>query len=321
MRVLVTGADGFAGSWLVRALLAGGHHVAGTTLSIGEAGRGILKPEERAAVNWRQVQFADTDSVRAALAPDRGGWDAIIHLAAVASSREAGKDPGQCWNVNAAGTVRLLEAVARLIEGGLADPRLLLISTGEVYGRGEGSRPRLEGDPVAPLSVYASSKLAAEIAVQEAIRRTGLRAMIARPFAHTGPGQQDIYVAPIFLRELRAAIRTGVQTVTTGNLDTVRDFLDVRDVAAAYLALLERGQDSETYNVSSGQGQTLQGMFDTLAATVGATIQPVLDPNLVRPWDLPHLVGDSTKLREATGWSPRYSFEQTLMDLAHAEAH
>ncbi|MEO8029336.1 MAG: GDP-mannose 4,6-dehydratase [Gemmatimonadota bacterium] len=321
MRVLVTGADGFAGSWLVRTLLAGGHHVTGTVLSLDGSARGGLTPDESAAVDWRQLQFGDTESVRAALAPERGGWEAIVHLAAIASSRLAGEDPGQTWNVNAAGTVRLLEAIARLIEGGLADPRLLLVSTAEVYGRGEGARPRVETDPLAPLSVYASSKLAAEVAVQETVRRTGLRAMIARAFPHTGPGQQDIYVAPIFLGKLRAAVARGEDTVETGTLETIRDFLDVRDVAAAYLALLERGQDGETYNVASGQGQTLQEMFDILARVVGGTVRPVPVASQMRAWDLPHLVGDATKLREATGWSPRYSFEQTLTDLAHAEAH
>lgn len=322
MRVLVTGADGFAGTWLVRALLAAGHEVTGTTISATGPGPGLLKPDERSAVDWRVLQLTDMASATAVLAPASGrAWDAVVHLAAIASSREAGKDPGQTWNVNAAGTARLLEAAGQLKQAGQSDPTVLVVSTAEVYGRGTGPRARSETDPLVPLSSYASSKVAAEVAAAEAARRFGLRVIVARPFPHTGPGQQPIYVAPIFLRALRAAAVSGNRTVGTGNLETVRDFLDVRDVAAAYLALLERGRPGETYNVASGTGRTLQELFDTLARLVGTTATAVPDPTLMKSWDVPHLVGDSSRLRAATGWLPRFSFEQTLTDLVNAEAY
>lgn len=320
MRVLVTGADGFAGAWLVRALQASGHSVIGTTVMPEQQRRGILTPDEVRLVEWRGLELGSHESVLRAIAPDGSVPDALVHLAAIASSREAGKDPGQAWNINAAGTVRVLEAVEVLRKRG-ADPLVLLVSTGEVYGRGNGTGPRHEADPVAPLSPYAASKAAAEIALAEAARRTGLRGIVARPFPHTGPGQQPIYVAPIFLRELRLARAENRMTIPTGRLETVRDFLDVRDVAAAYVALLERGVAGETYNVASGTGQTLQRMFDLLAGLVKVKVRSVPDASLMRSWDLPHLVGNADKLRAATGWAPRYTFEQTLTDLVHAEAH
>jgi len=207
VRVLVTGADGFAGSWLVRLLLASGHAVAGTT--IGPGSRSLLTPAERSAVDWRVMHLTDMDSVTAAVDPAASrGWDAVVHLAAIASSREAGKDVGQAWNVNAAGTARLLEAIGHLKATGHSDPLVLLSSTAEVYGRGTG-QARTETDPVAPLSAYASSKAAAEVALAEAARRHELKAIVARPFPHTGPGQQAIYVAPIFIQGFGPPRRQG----------------------------------------------------------------------------------------------------------------
>jgi GDP-4-dehydro-6-deoxy-D-mannose reductase len=245
--------------------------------------------------------------------------NAVVHLAAIASNREARDDPGRAWEVNAAGTARLAEALGRRREQG-EDPLLLAVSTGEVYGVG-GPAPRLEGDPLLPASPYAASKVAAEIAVLEVWRRTGLRVVVARPFTHTGPGQQPRFALPGFVERLRAAKRNGDPVVRTGNLEPVRDLLDVRDVVEAYLALLERGAAGEVYNVARGEGRSLGELFGILADLVGVRAEPRPDPGYTRSRDLPHLVGDSTKLRRATGWTPRLSLDQTLRGLVDAEAH
>jgi GDP-4-dehydro-6-deoxy-D-mannose reductase len=268
------------------------------------------------------MELGDMNSVTAAAAPRAGrAWEAVVHLAAIASTREAGADPGLTWNVNAGGTVRLCEALGRLRQDGMADPLLLLASSCDVYGRGTADRPRSESDPLVPLSTYASSKVAAEVAVAEAARRFGLRVIVSRPFPHTGPGQREVFVAPAFLSRLRAAARSGATEVQAGALETVRDLLDVRDVAAAYLALLERGRPGEVYNVASGVGHTLRELFDGLARLVGVSARPLAEVTLTRPWDVPHRVGDASRLRAATGWSPTIPFEQTLTDLVNAEAY
>jgi GDP-4-dehydro-6-deoxy-D-mannose reductase len=119
------------------------------------------------------------------------------------------------------------------------------------------------------------------------------------------------------MREARA---TGARTVSSGNLDPVRDMLDVRDVVAAYVLLLQRGQPGETYNVSRGEGSSMRELFDRLATLLGVQVEPELDPALARAADIAHLVGDSTKLRRATGWAPSRSLEQTLRGLVDAEA-
>lgn len=309
MKILVTGADGFVGGWLVRALFAAGHSVAGTGRNEGAASL-VLTPEEAARVDWRLFDLRDTDSVRSAV---RGEWDAVVHLAAVSSGAEARKDPGLAWDVNAAGTARLAEALLP------ANPLLLLVSTGEVYGQGQ-DLPRREEDPVQPCSPYAASKAGAELAALEVWRRLGLPVVIARPFTHTGAGQETRFVLPAFVERMREAKATGARTVPSGNLDPIRDLLDVRDVVEAYLLLLRSGQPGEVYNVARGEGSSVRELFEQLSALVGVRVEPEVEPSLARAADIPHLVGDSTKLRHATGWAPSRSLEQTLRGLVDAEA-
>lgn len=267
------------------------------------------------AVRWVPLDLEDDRSVDGAVAP---GTEAILHLAALASGREARQNVGRAWNVNAAGTARLCEAAARL--GDRPAPLMLVVSTGEVYGMG-GTAGRQETDPAAPVSPYASSKLGAEVAAFEVMRRTGLRCIVARPFAHTGPGQTDQYVVPALASRIRAAARSGDGSIPVGNLDPVRDFLDVRDVVEAYVRLLRQGVPGQVYNIASGVGISLRVVFDRLAALLGVSVRPVTDPALTRTADVPHLVGDSTKLRQATGWEPSLSFDQSLRDLVNAQAN
>ncbi len=311
MKVLVTGADGFVGRFLVRHLLAAGHTV-GAAVRRGGASPSTWLPDGTAG-----VELIDFDLEDAASADAVAQWGAagVVHLAAVASSREARRDPGLAWTLNAAGTARLLERLAE----GRTHPAVIVVSSGEVYGDGP-PRPRRESDPVRPQSPYAASKAGAEIAALEIARRTGLRVMIARAFQHTGPGQSDMYVVPALARRLREARREGRRQVTTGNLAPIRDITDVRDVVAAYAALLAAGVAGEVYNIARGEGIALAEVFARLARAVGIDAEPVADPSLARSGDIPHLVGDPAKLRAATGWTPAYTIDQTLRDVLDAQA-
>jgi GDP-4-dehydro-6-deoxy-D-mannose reductase len=317
VRVLVTGADGFVGRHVVEQLIEAGHEVSAGCKPGGAHVADWLTPRARDQVFLLPLDVSDTVSVRAALTRP---VDAIVHLAAIASGSEARQDPGLAWVVNAAGTARLVDSAAALKTSGAGDPIVLLVSSAEVYGDGP-ARPRVESDPWCPQSPYGASKVGAEIAALEAWRRVSLRVIIARAFPHTGPGQSLLYVIPAFLQRLRAAAAAGVHRVPTGNLEPVRDILDVRDVVRAYLSLLEHGVPGEAYNVARGEGVTLRDIFVQLARLVGADVEPVADPALMRSGDIHYLVGDATKLKRATGWSPRITLEQTLREMVDAQAY
>jgi GDP-4-dehydro-6-deoxy-D-mannose reductase len=329
VKVLVTGADGFVGRWLVRRLLDDGREVYAAVRPTAPPppsppasqtpppqGDG-LSTEERAAVRWLPLELTDGDSVR--LCVDLP-YDAVVHLAAVASGADSLRDPGYAWTVNAAGTARIAHVLGEARRTGRADPLVLLVSTSEVYGRGA-ERPRLETDAVAPVSPYAASKLGAETALLETWRRTGLRGVIARPFAHTGPGQDPRFVVPALVQRLKLARRLGAPVVKVGNLEPVREFLHVQDVVEAYARLVSKGQPGEIYNVASGRGQSLERLLEILGDLVGVRPIPEVDPELMRATDIPHLVGDASKLRLATGWTPRHSLEETLKDVVDAQAN
>jgi GDP-4-dehydro-6-deoxy-D-mannose reductase len=316
MRVLVTGADGFVGRRLVGRLVDTGHEVtAACRPAQGLPGLGGEPWNNR--VRTIPLELGDQGGVRQALSSPQ---DAVIHLAAVASVREAREDPGRAWVINAAGTARVMDALISARERGVSDPIVLNVSSSEVYGAGP-AEPRVEDDPVLPQSPYAASKAGSEIAALEAWRRSNLRVIIARPFTHTGPGQRLPYVVPAFIERLLAAKTGGARRVPTGNLKPVRDVLDVRDVVEAYLALLSSGAPGETYNIGRGEGITLEQLFRRIAEIIGVEAEPFPDPNLVRSSDIPHLVGDATKLRQATGWSPAITLDQTLRDMVDAQTH
>jgi len=305
VKALVTGADGFVGRWLVRRLGELGH----TVIAAGG-------PPGDVAVGRITLDVTDPATFGPAL---REPVDAVVHLAAVSSGAESLRDPALAWSVNATGTALLAAAVAQLKATGAADPVFLYASTGEVYGVGPAA-PRQETDPVAPCSPYAGSKAAGEIAALEAWRRVGLRVVVARTFPHTGPGQDTRFVAPAFAERLRLAKRRKAPVVKVGRLDPVRELMDVRDVVDAYITLLARGVPGATYNVCGGEALSVGDLFRRLAAIVEVDAVPEVDATLTRKSDIPHLVGDPSKLVAATGWRPRRPLTETLADLVHAQA-
>lgn len=315
MNILVTGADGFVGGWLVRALLQSGHTVTGTCRP-GLPPSPVLTGEERRAAGWIELDVAVGQSVLDL--PDHR-LDGVVHLAAVSSGSEARTDPGRAFEVNAAGTARLAGWLGGQVEREEANPLFLLVSTAEVYGQGSGTA-RLESDAVVPCSPYAASKVAGEVAATEVAGRTGLRVVTARPFPHTGPHQDTRFVVPALAERVRIAKRVGAPAIRTGSLEPVRDILDVRDVAAAYLALLTGGVPGQVYNISSGSGQPLSDILDRLMRRAGHRVIAEYDSTLGRRSDIAHLVGDSGKLRASTGWRPTISLDQTLQDLLDAQA-
>jgi GDP-4-dehydro-6-deoxy-D-mannose reductase len=309
VNVFVTGGGGFAGRHLIRALRRrGGVRVAATLA--GEVPQ-ELRRGELADVEWLSMDLSASDSVDAVLDQVRPAL--VYHLAGQASVGLSLEDPILTWDVNATGTLRLMERIGQRSPG---TRRVLFVSSAEVYGAvPPAEQPIPESRAVCPLTPYGSSKAAAEIVLRQAGEMRGIEVVVARSFNHIGPGQDERFVLPSVAGQLAALRRQGSGGVLRlGNLDVVRDFLDVRDVVEAYLTLMERGQAGETYNVCSGAGSTLRQVVEAMVAISGAEARIDVDSARVRAFDIPALVGDPTRVRNV-GWAPGIDLERTLADL------
>ena len=300
-RVLVTGAAGFVGGHLVRELEAHGHVVA-TTDAVPAA----------AMPDCRVVDLRDRDALRALVRETRP--DACVHLGAISFVPDGDKNPSDLLTINIAGTVNLAEAIRTEAPA----CRLLFVSTAQVYGPVTSIRaanvPIRENAPLLPLSMYAISKAAAEHAVCAFGAAHGMETLVARPANHTGPGQSPKFVAVSFARQILAAKAGEVDEIRVGNLESVRDFTDVRDVVRAYRLILEHGQNGMAYNITANERVAIRDLLDRLMALAGASPRVVVDPALYRPGDA-SLRLDVSRLREHTGWTPQFKLDQTLADI------
>jgi GDP-4-dehydro-6-deoxy-D-mannose reductase len=304
VRVLVTGAAGFVGSHLLDVLAEEGAETYGMVLP----GTG-LAPRARAI----EIVADMNDRAAAERAVGEAGPDAIVHLAGQPSVHQSWANPAATLQTNVLGIVNLLDAARRQ---GLR-PVVLVIGSAEEYGLVSPSEtPLAETAPLRPSSPYAVSKVA-----QAALARLygpagGMRVVLTRTFPHTGPGRGETFAESSFARQI-AEIEAGLTppVLRVGNLEAVRDFTDVRDVVCAYRALLDAGEAGEIYNVCGGRGWRIGEMLEMLQAHSDARPEVRVERSRLRPSDIPVLVGDSSKLRRATGWEPRIPLEQTLGDL------
>ena len=318
MKALVTGAGGFVGQWLCRALLREGWTVTGTTLGMAPE-PGIMDASELMRMHWRAINLrpgTDRRSVGALLERERP--DAIFHLAGISYVPAAGDDPIAALDTNVGAAVRLIEALRMQRSAGGPDATLLVIGSAEQYGRYDAAdMPLTESHECRPRTFYAATKCAQEAFALAAARNDGLRVIATRSFNHSGRGQADTFLLPALVRRARAAKATG-EPVTIGNTGTVRDFLHVADVAEAYIALVGRGRPGEVYNVCSGEGVTVGSVAAEVLARAGVSGSVVPDASLQRSVDVPVLVGDNSKLRADTGWSPTRTRADIIADLLDA---
>lgn len=302
--VIVTGAEGFVGGWLVRELQAAGHQVIGTH----RPGR----PLPDLGVRWVEADLRERGALEGLFAEVHPA--AVVHLAAIALPRQAARDLDEALRVNFTAVDHLVDALLR----GAPGARLLYVSSGEVYGpRGADDPPAREDDPLSPPTPYAATKAAAERRVELAFERDGLDAVRVRPFNHSGPGRPADYAESNFARQVAQLERSEAEPIVrVGNLDAVRDFSHVSDVAAAYRLLLDEGEPGSVYNVCSGQPRTIRSVLDHLLSRARRPLGVEIDPALFTPIEegKSGLVGDPARIR-ALGWSPRHSFESMLDEL------
>ena len=299
--VLVTGAAGFAGSHLIEHLTGGARIVAWS-----RSAERPPAPSTRTA--WQQVDLLDRDRVRQAIRDLRPSH--VYHCAGAPHVARSWHDTAEPLAKNALTTHYLLDALRR------ADVacRVLLPGSATVYAAS--ASPLHEERPLAPASPYAFSKLAQEQLGLRARREDGIDVIVTRSFNHTGPRQSADFAAPGMARQIARLERGAAEpAIKVGNLDAERDLTDVRDIVRAYALLMERGTPGTVYNVASGVGRPMRAVLDALVARARVPVRIEIDPSRLRPNDNAVLVGDATRLRHATGWSPEVSFDRMLDDL------
>jgi GDP-4-dehydro-6-deoxy-D-mannose reductase len=290
MRSLITGATGFVGPHLKAELMAAGHEVVELDLKSG--------PDLLDAERWTDVVGEHRPEV-------------IYHLAGWSDVGRSWDEPARTFQVNALGTLSVLEAAVT------ADvARVLLVSSADVYGPVDPTQqPITELHPLQPRSPYGVSKQSAEALGLRYLRACDLGVIIVRPFNHVGPGQSARFAAPAFAAQIAEAERRGGGEVAHGDLGAKRDLTDVRDVVRAYRLLIERGRPGEVYNVCTGTAIDMETVLAMLVQRSEAPIHTTLDPQRLRPIELPLLQGSRQKLTDATGWEPELPLGQTLAEV------
>lgn len=291
-RILVTGGNGFVGRHLCTALAA----------TYPEAA--ILTPpvDVRDAAVLAEVVRAEAPEV-------------CVHLAAISTVVAAGQEEDRAWQVNLHGTLHLARAILNHVPA----CHMLYVSSADAYGGAvRGQAPIDEDTPLAPLNAYAATKAAADLALGSMVGR-GLRVVRVRPFNHTGPGQAADFVVPAFARQI-ARIAAGLQAprLDVGNLDTWRDFLDVRDVCAAYIACIERREvlaPGTILNLCSGEARRIGDVLDELLSSAGVVAEIRADRSRVRAADVRRSFGDAVRARAQLGWVPTTPWAQTVQDV------
>ena len=287
-KVLVTGARGFAGRYLVEHLEQTGADVTGW-------GR-------------EHVDLLDGGAVVRAIASLRPA--VVYHCAGAAHVGQSFSNVAHTLAANVLGTHHLLDALRQA----RVAARVLVTGSSLVYRQSNGALS--EEDPIGPGTPYALSKLAQEMLGRRAIKEDGQHVLLARPFNHTGPRQRPTYAAPAFAQQIALIEKGRLQPeITVGNLDASRDVHDVRDTVRAYTRIVERGEPGRIYNVCSGQAFKIRDVLERLIAMSRVPVTVTVDPARYRPSDNLVVLGDRSRIERELGWTPAIPLDRTLSDL------
>ncbi len=303
MKSLIIGGAGFVGAYLIRHLRDDlKHDVAVTKMpheQIGEKNVQVL-----------DLNILEKDSIVKMLESEKP--DYIFHLAAQSSVAVSWKNPGLTVDVNIKGSLNVLDAVR---DSGIS-PRILLIGSGEEYGRIlPNETPILEDNRLRPGNIYAATKACQNMIGKIYADAYNLDIMMVRAFNHTGPNQAPMFVVADFCKQV-ADVEAGLQepVLRVGNLSAKRDFTDVRDVVRAYGLLITKGKKGETYNVGSGKAVSIDSILQMIVSQAKCEIKVEVDPNKLRPVDVPIIEADTSKLEDCTGWKQEIPLSQTVTE-------
>lgn len=301
-KLLLTGANGFVGQHLI-STLGDNYQIIGVVHNSDLQSTGNIKYEPG---NILDRGFLE-DLIR------KYQPDSVLHLAAIAPTWT--QDPENIFKINLIGTLNLYLALEAQKKQSGIDPKIIYVSSAEAYGKTTNPELINESNPFFPANYYGASKVAADRLSYQMSQSAKLRITIIRPFNHTGPGQNKGFFVPDMASQIVELENSDNDQLMVGNLESVRDISDVRDITAGYKAILETDTTpGEAYNLCSGRGTRMKDILDILLSHAKKDIKIVEDSKRMRPSEVPITVGDNSKFKELTGWEPKISLEQTLED-------
>jgi GDP-4-dehydro-6-deoxy-D-mannose reductase len=302
-KILITGGTGFAGSHLIEALAEAGYHNLHTTVFRDPpAFIQNLLPEE----NFHKVDLnnpEETDALMSQLKPEQ-----IYHLASFAAVSKSYGGVREVLVNNIQLQVNLLETVAKHCP----TSRILVVGSADGYGLSfPGEIPITELHPFRPVNAYAVSKVSQELLAYSYAQTHQLDVILTRPFNHFGERQSVDFAIPAFISQLVEIERGKQLELKVGDLSGIRDLTYVKDVVQAYILLMNQGVSGQVYNIGSGVGISMQKVVDLLIQMSNLPIEVEVDPERLRPINIPEVVADNAKISKL-GWKPNYDFEIAL---------
>lgn len=305
-KVLITGVSGFAGSFLAEELLSKDFDIYGTYL-FDKSLSNLTSLKDK--LNLVKLDLLDENQVLEEvrkIAPD-----VVFHLAAIAATSKSFNNPSEIFTNNVTSQLNLLEAIRKLE----LNPKILVVSSAEVYGAvASENLPIDEKTPLLPSNTYAVSKLSQDFLGLQYFLTYKMDIVRVRPFNHIGPRQSPNFVVSDFAKKIVDVEKGKANLVKVGNLETKRDFTDVRDMVKAYRLSLESGVAGDVYNLGSGKSYLISEILDKLIKLSKKEIKVERDESLLRPSDNPELICDYSKFHTLTGWKPEVDIDKTLRD-------
>jgi GDP-4-dehydro-6-deoxy-D-mannose reductase len=297
--IAITGVDGFVGKHLARQAKAKGLIVKGISKSL------TVSPELESVLD----EFYSADLTK--FFPKEALATSVIHLAGLASVGPSFAAPQRYIEANSAMVTNLSETILNC--SSKSSTKLVVVSTGALYQAPTLGQKLVEEDPIAFSSPYVVSKVLVENQV-EYYKTRGINAVVARPFNHIGPGQQPGFLVPDLWSRLEN-LEEG-NPLYVGNLNSARDYLDVRDVASAYIQIATSDTFSDSlFNICSGHATTGREILELLCREMNIPVPTVVeDSNLMRPNDALVITGSAARLTTKLGWKPKYSLQESLRD-------
>lgn len=304
-KLLITGAAGFVAGYFIEFLKE-------NEIEYDILGLDIVDKLscDYPSYKYKRINLQDKELIKEVI--ENFKPDYILHLASISSVSESWSYPVESFVNNTNIFLNIIESIREL----QLSTRILSVGSSEEYGNYPSDKMPLKEDyELKPCNPYSVARVSQEMLSKLYADNYNLNIIMTRSFNHIGPRQRDKFVISSFIKQLLNAKYSGNMCINVGNIEIVRDFLDVRDVVEAYHKILTKGKIGEIYNVCSGNGIKLKEIINIVAEQLSITPEIYIDKNRLRPTDNLIIVGDNTKLKSELNWQPKHSLVQTLKDM------